>query len=119
MMKEFAIVIAQMPAEILLVSESAVTLAALERAVFVVHHFDVALQVAAAGEARLAQVAGVRPLVCVRLQVGLQRVGLHDAVTRQAFDARSLAFAHHDRPHLDAAVAVFVVVFIVIRVLFF
>ena len=41
--EQFAVVIRQMPAKILLVSKSTVTFGALERSILVVHHFDVSL----------------------------------------------------------------------------
>lgn len=117
MMKEFAVVVAEVPAQVLFVAEGAVALGALEGPIFVVDHLDVAFQIAAAREPGVAQVAGVRSLVRVRLQMGLERVGLHDAMARQALDARPVALAHYDSPHLDAPVAFLLQVLQVVRVL--
>lgn len=116
-MKQFAIVIAQMPAQVFLVTESSVTLAALERAVLVVDHFDVTLEVSAPGEAGIAQIASVRSLVGVRFQMRLQRSRFHDAVARQTLDASAFALAHDDRSHLDPTLAVFFDLFKILSIL--
>lgn len=116
-MKEFTIVIAEMPAQVLLVSEGPVTLAALERTILVVDHFDVALEIAAPSEPGVAQVTGVRSFVSVSFQVSLQRVGLHYTVTRQAFDPSCLSFADYYGAHLDPALAILFIFIVVLHAL--
>lgn len=117
MVEEFAVVIRQMPAEVLLVAKSAMAFRALERPVLVVYHFDVAFQVATAGEAGFAQITRVWPLVSVGLEVGFQRPGFHDPVAGQTLDAGAFPLSHDDRPHLDATLAVLFEFLKVIRIL--
>ena len=53
MVEELAVVIAQMPAEILLITKCAMAFTALERPVFIVDDLNVAFQVPATREASL------------------------------------------------------------------
>ena len=117
MMEKFAIVIAEMPAEIFLVAKGPVAFAALEGAVLVVDDFDVTLEVAASGETGVAQVAGVRSFMSMRLQMSFERIGFHYSMARQTFDACSFSLAHHYGPHLDTSFTVFFKFFQIICVL--
>lgn len=96
-----------MPTQILLIPERSVALAAFERTVLVVDHFDVTLEIPATSESGVAQVASVRSLVGVRFEVCFQRARFHDAMARQALNTSAFSFANDDCPHLDSALAIF------------
>ena len=72
MMEKFTVMITEMPAKILLVTEGAVAFAAFKRAIFVVNDFDVTFEVTAASEPCITKVTSVRPLMSVSLQMSLE-----------------------------------------------
>ena len=62
-MKEFTIVVTKMPTQVLFVTKSAMTFAALEWPIFVMNHFNMPFQIAASSKTGIAQIASMRPFV--------------------------------------------------------
>ncbi len=80
--------------------------AALERPIFVVHHFYVAFQIATSGKAGVAQITRMWSFVGMGLQMSFQRTRLHDTMARQALDPGSFSLTNNNGAHLDSAFAV-------------